>query len=611
MPETLPQTFLAHCGRRGGLIALRRKEEGSYRDITWETLGQEVRRYGRAILSRGLARGDRVAIMAPNTPEWVYIDLGTMAAGGTSVPVYHTEGINTLLHILGDSGTRILFVHSPKLAAEISSRRDTFPSLQHIVLLDGKSEDPAVLSLSDFLAGSEDIPAETFERSLETGRAGDVATIVYTSGTTGIPKGVSLTHGTILANLQACARLFPIGEKDVCLSFLPLSHVFERVDGYYFMLNQGVTIAYAESQETVPANLQEVSPTVVISVPRLYEKMYGRVMEQILAAPPLKRKLFFAALAAGRAHARRELAGERPGAPLRLAVALAGKVVFSKLRERLGGRLRFFISGGAPLAQHIAEFFLAAGVPIYEGYGLTETAGGVAVNAPGSHKPGTVGRLFPNIEGRIAPDGEILLRGSGVFSGYWKRPDETREVFEGGWFRTGDIGTIDPGGFLAITDRKKDLLITGSGENIAPQPLENLFKSDPLIANALVLGDRRPYLTALLVPNLENLEKFGRELGIDFASHCDLVTHPKVLEPLRQRIDRLQEGLPPFQRIKRFTLLSKDFSKQALTPTLKVKRKVVIEQFRGVLEGMYSPQDHGFHDSGFCIVEDLTEAEKD
>lgn len=611
MPQTLPQMILDHCTRRRTLPALRRKEGGAYRDISWETLAEQIRRYGRALLRAGIARGDRAAIMVPNAPEWVYADLGIMAAGGIPVPVYHTEGIGTLIHILSDSGSRILFLRSPRIAAALAPLRGKVPSLERIVLLGDKTDVPGTVTLDEFLAGGEDAPPELLQSSLSAGKEEEIATIVYTSGTTGTPKGVCLTHRNILSNIEACADLFPIGEGDECLSFLPLSHVFERVDGYYFMLDRGVTIAYAESPEAVPQNLTEVRPTVMISVPRLYEKMHARVMEKALNGPKLKKILFFAALRAGRAHAQRELAGEPPGAGLRMAVVLGRKVVFSKLRERLGGRLRFFISGGAPLGKEVADFFQSSGIPIYEGYGLTETAGGIAVSSPRHRKPGTVGRPFRGIEVRIAPDGEILLRGKGVFERYWNRPEETREAFDDGWFRTGDIGSLDAERFLSITDRKKDLLITASGENIAPQPLENLFKTDPLIANALVFGDRRPYLSALFAPDLEAMEALAREKGISFGNHCDLVTHSGILEELRRRVDRLQEGLPSFQRIKRFTLLSKDFSGQELTPTLKIRRKVVEENLRTALEGMYQARDHGAHDVGLCIVEPLTETEKD
>jgi long-chain acyl-CoA synthetase len=377
------------------------------------------------------------------------------------------------------------------------------------------------------------------------------------------------------------------------------------------MLSRGVVIAYAESLEAVPANLAEVRPTVMISVPRLYEKMHAKVLEHGQSGPWIRRSLFAAAVGAGREYARRELAGERPGLLLGARAALARRLVFGRLRQRLGGRLRFFISGGAPLSRDVAEFFLAAGIRIYEGYGLTESAGGIAVNAPQAIRLGTVGRLFRNIRVRIADDGEILLQGTGIFRGYWQRPEETAAAFTpDGWFRTGDIGTLDADGYLSITDRKKDLIITAAGENIAPQLLENRLKGDRYIANALIYGDRKPYLTALLVPNAENLAGWAGENGITFADHCELVSHPRVLQMLRERLDRLQQDLASFQHIKRFTLLSGDFSKKEITPTLKIRRNLVYARYRDLLESMYEPAGHGIHDRGFCIVEELEPAER-
>lgn len=606
MNETLPRMVLGQAARLAGRTALRRKTEGVWRDISWQELGDNIRAFGEGLLALGIQPGERVAVMAPNSPEWVYADLGSMACGALSVPVYHTEGVGTLLHILQDSQSRFLFIHSPLVAGELLGHLDKLPHLERIIQLEGPSAGQRCLTLEAFLRLGRDAAATELARRLETAGAGDVATLVYTSGTTGPPKGVMLTHANFLSNVEACRSLFAIGPADQCLSFLPLSHVFERMAGYYFMLRQAAVIAYAESIDAVPANMGEVRPTVVISVPRLYEKMYARVMERVLAGPWLKKQLFFGALKAGRALAEREMRGEPAGVLLQKTVALARRVVFAPLRAHLGGRLRFFVSGGAPLGRDIAEFFFAAGLPIYEGYGLTETSPVIAANSPRHVRLGTVGRPIPGTEVRIAEDGEILARGPGVFQGYWNRPEQTAEAFVDGWFRTGDIGLVDADGFLAITDRKKDLIVTAGGENVAPQVLENGFKTDKFIANVLVYGDRKPFLTALVVPNFDNIEKYAREHRIDFLNHCDLVNHPRILKLVRERIDRHQLGMPPIQRIKRFTLISRDFSASEgeITPTLKVKRKVVASHFHRVLEGMYLPQDHGVHDSGFCVVEE-------
>lgn len=610
MKKTLPRMVLKQAAKLASRTALRRKSEGAWRDISWNNLASNIRAFGEGLLALGIKSGDRVAVMAPNSPEWVYADLGSMACGAISVPVYHTEGIETILHILQDSQSRIFFIHSPLLAGELLAHLDELPRLEKIIQIEGPALSERCLTLESFLQQRKHAATHELDHRLEAGEPDDIATLVYTSGTTGPPKGVMLAHANILSNIEACRDLFAIGEEDECLSFLPLSHVFERMAGYYFMLLQGAVIAYAESLDSVPANMAEVRPTIVISVPRLYEKMYARVMERVLGGPWLKKQIFFGALKAGRTLVELEMRDEPAGALLQKTVDLARKVVFAPLRDHLGGRLRFFVSGGAPLGRDIAEFFFAVGLPIYEGYGLTETSPVIAANNPAHVRLGTVGRPIPGTEVRIAEDGEILVQGPGVFRGYWGQEEQTTEIFLDGWFKTGDIGQIDADGFLAITDRKKDLIVTAGGKNVAPQVLENRFKSDKFIANVMVYGDRKPFLTALVVPNFDNIEKYAREQRIDFLNHCDLVNHPKLLQLIRERIDRHQANMPSFQRIKRFTLLSRDFSgsEGEVTPTLKVKRKVVAEHFHRVLEGMYLNHDHGVHDSGFCVIEQDNEA---
>jgi long-chain acyl-CoA synthetase len=610
MSDTLPQMVLRQAQRLASRTALRRKEGGTYRDISWTEMGENIRIFGRGLLALGLERGDRVAIMAANGPEWVFADLGAMACGALSVPIYHTEGEKAVLHILRDSGSRFLFIQAALTGEGLLGRLAEVECLKSVILLDEAEKPAEAISLAEFRRVGGKTPPETLETELAKGKGPDAATLVYTSGTTGTPKGVILSHDNFLSNVDACLQLFDIGTEDETLSFLPLSHVFERMAGYYLMLRQGATIAYAESFDSVPANLQEIRPTVVISVPRLYEKMYARVMERVLSGPWMKKQIFFAALKAGKKLVGEELAGRSPGVLLRLLVSAARKRVFSRLRKPLGGRLRFFVSGGAPLTANIAEFFLSAGIPIYEGYGLTETSPVIAANHQAAIRPGSVGKPIPGTEVRIADDGEILVKGPGVFQGYWNLPEETEETFTDGWFKTGDIGEVDDDGFLHITDRKKDLIVTAGGENIAPQYLENLFKTDKYLANAMVYGDRKPYLTALLVPNLENLEKYAHFKDIDFLNHCDLVNHPRVLDLVRRRIDKLQSDLPPIQKIKRFTLLSQDFTKEETTPTLKLKRHLVKSNYHKVLEGMYRAEGKGPHDSGFCVVENGTEEEK-
>jgi long-chain acyl-CoA synthetase len=606
MPETLPRAILQRCQQWQGKTALRYKSNGQYRGLSWNQMAEQILSFGRGLISLGLESGERVAILAPNSPEWVFADLGTMAAGGLSVPVYHTEGPDAALHILRDSGSRFLFIRSLSTARELLPLLGQAPLLEKLILFEQHLDDPRVIAVDAFRHAGDASADRKLQERLAAGTASDLATLIYTSGTTGPPKGVMLSHDNIQKNIEACTQRFPVGENDQCLSFLPLSHVFERVNGYYLMLMQGATIAYAESVDTVPANLQEVGPTLAISVPRLFEKMYARVMERILSGSWLKKQLFFGALALTRKHLAETQSGRTPGRLLRAADRLAKAKIFSKLTAAVGGKLKFFVSGGAPLARDVAEFFHAVGLPIYEGYGLTETASGIAVNNPVACKLGTVGKAIPGTDLKIAEDGEILVKGPGVTRGYWNREEETSQALQDGWFHTGDIGTLDAAGYLTITDRKKDLIVTAGGKKIAPQILENGLKADKFIANAFVFGDRQPYLTALLVPNLENLESYAKLKKLPYLNHCDLVNHPKILDLVRRRVSLYQHDHASYQQIKRFTLLAEDFSGAMITPTMKLKRKIVTEHFSRVIEQMYLAQDHDRHDVGFCSSENPT-----
>jgi len=606
MKDTLPRMVLRQCDRFSGQTAMRRKQTGCYHDISWQQLADKIRDYGRALMSLGFKQGQFAAIMSPNRPEWAWADLGIMAAGGYSVPVYHTEGLKTILHILKDSQSRFLFTHSANFAAELVLEIEQLPDLEKIILLEGELAHPQVIKLADFLALAEKTKPEKLEKSLISGTREDIATLVYTSGTTGTPKGAILTHENILSNVEACSHLIQISAADECLSFLPLSHIFERMAGYYLMLHQGVTISYAESIDTLPANLAEIRPTIVISVPRLYEKMYNRIIERVSTGPWLKKQLFFLAIRTGKALVATKQKGGTPGLGLKLLMAIFSKLVFSKLREHLGGKLRFFVSGGAPLGQEIAEFFLAANIPIYEGYGLTETSPVIAVNYPGHHRLGTVGLPLKNLEIQIADDGELLVKGPSIFKGYWQLPEQSAENLKDGWFHTGDIAELDTDGYLRITVRKKDIIVTAGGKNVAPQEIENVLKTDRFISNIMVHGDLRPYLTALVVPDFEALNTYAAFKHIDFLDLCDLVNHPQILNLIRRRIDRLQQGVPNYKKIRRFTLLSRDFASTQgeVTPTLKLRRKTINHRFAALIESIYLPSDEGINDTSFCIIDE-------
>ena len=606
MTHSVPVMILETAQLDPGRPALRFKQSGTYRDISWHDLELNIRKFAARLMALGLKSGERVAIMAPNGPKWVYADQGVMVAGGIVVPVYQTETVENLLEILNDAGCRFLFMHSPFSDRELVNRLEQLSSLERVIIFHGPPPDQRFIGFDECLALADRTDLSELESRLAAVQGSDIASLVYTSGTTGRHKGVILTHANILASVEDAAKVFDIGPNDSCLSFLPLSHVFERVDGYYLMLNRQALIAYAESIDTVPANLSEVRPTIVISVPRLYEKMYERIMEQVRRSSWLKQQVFFGALEIGQAYTEAVMAGREPSLFLRAAMSLARPIAFSKLHQRLGGRLRYFISGGAPLMREVAEFFFAADIPVYEGYGLTESTSGIAANTPDQFRIGTVGTAFPGTIIRIAADGEILLQGPTISEGYWQLPDRTAETFVDGWLKTGDIGELDEQGFLRITDRKKDLIITAAGENIAPQQLEHRLKGDRYLSNAIIFGDRKPFLTALLVPNFETLEAYAQSQKIDYLNHCDLVSHPQILEFVRRRVDELQQDLPSFNQVKRFTLLSRDFSSERgeVTPTLKLKRRVVSQNFGSIVANMYLDRDHGIHDSGFCMLDE-------
>jgi long-chain acyl-CoA synthetase len=419
--------------------------------------------------------------------------------------------------------------------------------------------------------------------------ADDLATLIYTSGTTGPPKGVMLTHGNITNNVLASLKALLLKPSDTALSFLPLSHIFERMAGLYCMVYAGGTIAYAESVDTVPENMVEVRPTVVMSVPRLYEKMYARILDAATQGGVIKKNLFFWARRVGLARSRRLLAGKPVGPWLGFQYSIARALVFRKLKQRTGGRLRFFVSGGAPLAKDIAEFFYAAGLPILEGYGLTETSPVLTVNRLESIRPGTVGKPVLGVEIKIAGDGEILARGPSIMKGYYNKPEATEATMVDGWFHTGDIGHLDREGCLLITDRKKDLIVTAGGKNVAPQPIENLLKTDKFISEVVVIGDRRPCLVALIVPNFENLKSYAKHKGLGDIDPAKLVQLPAIINLIQRRIARHQEGAAPFETIKKIHVLGRELEiGEELTPTLKVKRKEVSKRFHDEIEALYS-----------------------
>ncbi|HVT45667.1 MAG TPA: long-chain fatty acid--CoA ligase [Thermoanaerobaculia bacterium] len=571
------------------------KRDGRWIDIGVDELADRVRHFSTGLRRLGVKREDRVAILSENRPEWTIADFAILAAGAVTVPIYPTLLGRQIEYILNDSGSVAVVASTTEQMDKLLDVRDHCPGLSTIIVCDAPDRLKAeVLTFESVVRSGAEIEKaegrERFDQILASRKADDLATIVYTSGTTGNPKGAMLTHGNIASNVVATCEVLQFEKGDVTLSILPLSHILERM-GDFSYLYRGATIAYAESVSKVRDNLQEVRPDLFAAVPRLFEKMQAAIMENVAASPARKQKIFHWAL--GVARERLPFRVEHKPLPfgLKLKSLIAEKFVFKKILDRLGGNVRFVLSGGAPLSPELAAFFIGAGLEIYEGYGLTETSPVISINTPKARRLGTVGRPIPGVEVKIAPDGEILSRGPHIMKGYYNNPEATAQAIDAdGWFHTGDIGEIDSDGFLKITDRKKDILINAYGKNIAPQPLENLLKTSPLIATPVLIGDRRKYLSALIIPNFEKLERDARTLGIDFGSREELVAHPKVKAMMQAEIDRFNDTVDRQERVRRFALLPDDFTIEAgeITPSLKVKRKVVDEKYKELIDQMYA-----------------------
>jgi long-chain acyl-CoA synthetase len=517
-------------------------------------------------------------------------DFAALCAGAVTVPIYTSLLPDQVRYIIGDSGAKIVVCSDLELWAKVDAVRGVLPELKRVIVIEG--DPPAgAHALSDVVAMGRRLEGEDperFKRSAEAVRPEDLASIIYTSGTTGLPKGVMLSHANFTSNVQSLTEVIDFCAADSALSFLPLSHVLERT-GTFFLFHVGADIAYAESIEAVAANLVEVRPTIIISVPRLFEKIYSRIMDQIMAGSRLKRAIFVWALATGKKHAARTIAGERVPVHLSFKRAFAEKLVFSKITARTGGRIRYAICGGAPLSKDIVEFFFAIGLMVLPGYGLTETSPVLTANTPGRIRFGTVGKPVPRVELRIAGDGEILACGPNVMMGYYKNEADTREVLKDGWLHTGDIGRFDEDGFLIITDRKKDIIVTSGGKNIAPQPIESLIQASPFIASAVVVGSSRKFISALVVPDFDKLEAYARAHDIAFTGRPNLSRRPEIAAFLLDEVNRMTPGLASYERVKKIAVLDRDFDIDLgeVTPTLKVRRNIVEQKYADVIESLY------------------------
>jgi long-chain acyl-CoA synthetase len=596
-PATLTDLFYTAVARDKPTHLQYKPPAASWKGLSSAEFRLAVEQLSEGLVDLGVQPGDKVAILSENCPEWAIVDFAVLAAQAVDAPIYPTLTAAQVAYILNDSEAKVAVVSNAAQAQKLAGIRDQVPGLQHVIAIQEQGHFPAgTLAFAEVRArGRELLEADPDKvRRRAGGNTPDaLATLIYTSGTTGDPKGVMLTHDNLVSNVVASLKAFPVfGPDDTALSFLPLCHSFERMAGHYLMLHAGAAIAYAESVEKVADNMREVRPTVMCSVPRLYEKIHARILEKVAGDPPLRQKIFHGALAVGRRGFACRTAGERPGPLLKLQLALADALVFGKIKARTGGRLKLFVSGGAPLAREIAEFFGAVGLLVCEGYGLTETSPVISVNRPDRIRPGTVGPPIERVEVKIAEDGEILTRGPHVMKGYFKKPEATAEAIDPeGWFHTGDVGFLDDDGHLVITDRKKDLIVTSGGKNIAPQPIENAIKTHALIGEVVMVGNRRNFPAALVVPAFENLEKWAAQNGgARPASREELIARPEVVALYEGVIEERTRHLASFEKIKKIALVAQEFSVASgeLTPTLKVKRRVVEEKFKPVIDRLYA-----------------------
>lgn len=592
MPQNILQVFKETVRLRGDSPCFRYKEEGRWLTLNWEEVYKKVLDLAGGLKRLGIKKGDRVCIFSHSRYEWTVADLAILSNGAITVPIYESSTSDQATYILKNCGARLVFVEDINQLNKILGVRSSLTDLRQIILFEAPphkvSEDGVyhVDEVSLLGAGSENL---LFDRMSSEIKADSDATYVYTSGTTGPPKGAILTHGNILSELNALVQVLPFSPKTESLLFLPLAHILARVL-QFAQIHRGFVQCYAESIDKLMDNISELRPHLMASVPRIFEKVHTRVMQGVESGSSKKKAIFNWALDVGRRRSEYQLNGKSIPLSLRLKWLLAHRLVFTKLHQKMGGRIAFFISGGAPLSKEIAEFFHAAGFLILEGYGLTETTAAVACNSQNALRLGTVGRILPGTEVKTASDGEILVRGGVVFKGYYQRPEATEEsIDKEGWFHTGDIGEIDGDGFLKITDRKKDIIVTAAGKNIAPQNIENLLKTDPIISQVMVHGDKRKYLSALITLNMEEAANYAKSHRISFKSQEELAKSEEIHQRIKDLIDRKNRELAQYETIKKFAILERDFSIETgeLTPTLKVKRKFTSQKYQHILDEFY------------------------
>lgn len=604
--KTIVDVFWERVATMSERPAIMHKVDGKFRPVIWREHGRTVELTAGGLISLSVMPGEKLAIMSQSRPHWTWTDLASLSIGAVTVPIYPTLAAPEAQFLVRHSDAVGVFCENDVQLRKIQEAKDLPESLRFVVLMEGepKTTDPRFKTLSwnqllehgEIQLGKD---AQALPERIKNLKPEDLATIVYTSGTTGIPKGAMLLHSNIMAVCEAMHVLVGLNENDLALSFLPLSHVYERVGGQMISIYEGLVVAFAESIEQVPKNMIEVRPTVLNGVPRFYEKAYQRIQVEIRKLPKPQQYLIRWAMALGKRALHYKKAAQFKHEDhivnqiLKAELRVADRLVFSRIRRRFGGRLRVMVSGAAPLSPNVQEFFEIIGLNIVEGYGLTETSAPVACNTPEENHPGTVGKPMPGVEVKIAEDGEILVKGPSIFAGYYKNEEATNAALSDGWFSTGDIGEIDASGRLKIKDRKKDIIITSNGKHVAPQYIENLFKGEHLISHILVYGDRRKFVTALITLSPDGLRTFAETNGLPLDNLESLTQHPKVREEVEAVVKRKNEPLANFERIKKFIILEHDFTVEndELTPTFKVKRKVITEKYRALLDSCYEAED--------------------
>jgi len=597
--ETIGQKFWHAVNLRGDRIALRQKVLGIWEEQSWRELGAHARRIAMALAADGLQPGEVASILANTRREWSYADYGILLAGGVSSGIYPTDAASQVHYLCADSATRVLFVEDDEQLDKVLEVRDRLPLLRRVVVFDMEGlerlDDPMVMSLEAFeargAAHDQGNPQE-FERRLASRSQHDLAILIYTSGTTGKPKGAMLSHWNLRSVMERFAPELPADENDDKMAFLPLCHIAERMIGQFLSLETGARLNYVENPETIAENIREIAPSIILCVPRVWEKFYSAVSIRLREATPLQRWAYGVAITLGYRVADRKLAGQSVGPGLAAAFGLARFLVLNNIRKAIGvNRMRWAISGAAPISPELIRWYHALGVPLFEGWGMSETTAGGSLNLPGAIRLGSIGRPQPWLEMKLSPEGEILIRGDNVFMGYLNQPDKTAEALDAdGWLHTGDVGTVDGDGFFRITDRMKDIIITAGGKNITPSEIENELKFSPYITDAVVIGDRRAFLTALVMIDHENVERFAQELNVPFTNFQSLCRTREVQDLIQGELDRVNAKFARVEQVKKFRLIEHKLTAEdeELTPTMKLKRKLVNEKYRDLIESMYS-----------------------